>query len=152
MECVATKAMAHVDLKEAGYEAAIVRMATDIMGAENFVVTSLIDSSIKEICRAFPRIQTALSLRAAPITSHSQFFPLRRLRDCGAKWLAMDKNLARFGVLERCWRNGIGAMVWTVDEDILIDKFLRDLRVEVVVTNRPGRAVQRRTTLGLSRR
>jgi hypothetical protein len=39
-------------------------------------------------------------------------------------------------------------MVWTVDHDVLIDRFLRDQRVDVLITNRPGHAARRRSELG----
>jgi hypothetical protein len=38
-------------------------------------------------------------------------------------------------------------MVWTVDADDLIDQFLEDERVDVLITNRPGYAVRRRAAL-----
>jgi hypothetical protein len=38
-------------------------------------------------------------------------------------------------------------MVWTVDEPALVDRFLVDPRVDVLVTNRPAYAVQRRARL-----
>jgi glycerophosphoryl diester phosphodiesterase len=38
-------------------------------------------------------------------------------------------------------------MVWTVDETALIDRFLTDPRVDVLVTNRPRHAVRRRAQL-----
>jgi hypothetical protein len=41
-------------------------------------------------------------------------------------------------------------MVWTVDQDVLIDQFLRDQRIDVLVTNRPDHAARRRAELGLN--
>ena len=38
-------------------------------------------------------------------------------------------------------------MVWTVDADNLIDRFLADERVNVLITNRPKYAVGRREQL-----
>jgi hypothetical protein len=40
-------------------------------------------------------------------------------------------------------------MVWTVDTDPLIDQFLRDRRIDVLITNRPQHATRRRADLGL---
>jgi hypothetical protein len=39
-------------------------------------------------------------------------------------------------------------MVWTVDQDALIDQFLRDQRIDVLITNRPDHAARRRAELG----
>lgn len=78
---------------------------------------------------------------------HSELFPIRRLRNCAADWAAVDFKLARFGVIGACRRNSIGIMVWTVDSDMLIDRFLKDQRIEVLITNRPHYAVRRRRDL-----
>jgi hypothetical protein len=42
-------------------------------------------------------------------------------------------------------------MVWTVDSDDLIDRFLADERVNVLITNRPKYAVCRRERLAPAR-
>lgn len=72
---------------------------------------------------------------------------MRRIRACRADWVAVNHRLARLGVLASCSRNRIGAMVWTVDADDLIDHFLADERVDVLITNRPEYAVRRRAEL-----
>ena len=158
MEELAGSAIAHVDLKETGYEAQVVKLATELLGEDGFVATSLEDESISRLTQTFPRVTAALSLGrdrreigsiAKLITTRlSELFPLRRLRACGARWVAVDKTLARAGVLRACARHDIKAMVWTVDDTDLIDRFLSDPRVHVLVTNRPEHAAVRRARLG----
>ena len=70
---------------------------------------------------------------------------MSRLRACRADWVAVHRQLAAAGVLTRCHRAGIKAMVWTVDEDAEIRRWLADPRVAVLITNRPGDAVAMRT-------
>ena len=60
----------------------------------------------------------------------------------------MNYRLARLGVARTCHRNGIGIMVWTVDHDVLIDRFLLDQRIGVLIADRPGYAARRRSELG----
>lgn len=155
-ELVAGGAAGHVDLKETGYEPDVVGLAREVFGEDGFVATSLEDASIARISRDFPRVRTALSLGRGRAdvppgrllhTRLRELFPLRRVRATGAQWVAVDKTLARYGVLAQCARHGIGAMVWTVDEPELIDRFLADPRVRVLVTNRPGYAVARRARI-----
>jgi glycerophosphoryl diester phosphodiesterase len=55
-------------------------------------------------------------------TRLSEVFPLRRVRACGARWIAVNQALARFGVLAASARHGIGVMVWTVDEPARMDR------------------------------
>jgi glycerophosphoryl diester phosphodiesterase len=156
MALLAGRLIGHLDLKEIGYEERVVEMASSILGPENFVVTTLEDASVATIKRAFPGARTALSLgrslqgvprRHWAAVRHGELFPLSRIRACGADWAAVNYRLARLGVARTCHRNGIGIMVWTVDHDVLIDQFLRDQRVDVLITNRPGHAARRRSEL-----
>jgi glycerophosphoryl diester phosphodiesterase len=156
MQVLAGKVTGHLDLKETGYEAEVINLALDTFGPGNFVATSLEDASILSIKQGFPEVTAALSLgrdlaeipraRWASVR-YSERFPLRRIRACRADWVAVNHKLARLGVLRSCSRNGIGAMVWTVDPDDLIAHFLADERVDVLITNRPAYAVRRRAEL-----
>jgi glycerophosphoryl diester phosphodiesterase len=157
MAILAGQQLGHLDLKEIGYEAEVVGLATSILGRENFVVTTLEDVSVATIKRAFPGVRTALSLgrsmgelprRRWAATRHSELYPMRRVRACGADWVAANYRLAQLGVARACHRSGIGIMVWTVDADPLIDRFLLDQRIDVLITNRPQHAARRRAELG----
>jgi glycerophosphoryl diester phosphodiesterase len=153
MSMLAGKFLGHLDLKETGYEEEVVELALASFGPGNFVVTTLEDMSVRRIKREFPAVTAALSLgrdlaevprsRWAAVRA-SELLPIGRIRACGADWVAVQHQLARLGVLRSCQRHGVGAMVWTVDSDPLIDRFLRDRRVDVLITNRPERAVSRR--------
>jgi glycerophosphoryl diester phosphodiesterase len=156
MELLAGRLTGHLDLKETGYEQEVVSLALGTFGPGRFVVTSLEDSSIQAISQAFPSVRIALSLgrdlkevprRRWPAVRRSELLPLRRLRRCGAGWAAVNYRLGQFGVIRACQRNGIGIMVWTVDSDKLIDRFLADPRIDVLVTNRPRHAASRRAAL-----
>lgn len=146
---IAGRAAAQLDLKEAGCERAVLAMAADIIGASQVVVTTRHPGSIAIIKKEFPGVRAALSLgrgwyRPAGVRD---VFPLRRLRACGADWVAVNHRLARLGVLERCGRHGFPAMVWTVNADPLMRRFLADPRVAVLITDRPDRAAQLRHAL-----
>lgn len=150
---LAGRTMGHVDLKESGYERDVVAVAADGLGATNIVVTSLDAASVRAIHRDFPTVATVLSLgrgindvplHALPAAIVTDLYPGRRIRACGATGVAMDKRLARWGVLRRCAAMGATIMVWTVDRPDQIDRFLGDPRVDVLVTNRPLWALSRR--------
>jgi glycerophosphoryl diester phosphodiesterase len=156
MELLAGRAAGHLDLKETGYEDEVIDLALRVLGPENFVATTLEDSSVAAIKRCYPHVRTALSLgkdlRGTP-RSHwgkvraSELFPLSRIRSCGADWVAVNFTLARLGVIRACRRAGIGVMVWTVDSERLIDHFVADEHVDVLITNRPRHAAARRARL-----
>jgi glycerophosphoryl diester phosphodiesterase len=156
MAAIAGKATGHLDLKDTGGEDKVVEMALDILGPGNFVVTTLEDQSVAAIKARFPSVPVALSLgrdldevprsrRAS--TRLSELRPMRRLRACQADWVAVHRRLAAAGVLAQCHRAGIKAMVWTVDDDAEMRRWLVDQRVSVLITNRPADAVALRASL-----
>lgn len=157
---LAGRARGHLDLKEAGYEAEVIGLATAALGAGNFIASTLEDESVAAIRRDCPGVPAALSLgrdlrrvpraRWAGIRA-SELFPLPRLRACGADWVAVNYKLARLGVVRDCHRAGLGVMVWTVDSVRLTDAYLADPRVGVLVTNRPRQALARRAAAGRGR-
>lgn len=156
MRMLAGRALGHLDLKETGYEEEVIALALETFGSANFVATTLEDASVVAIKRSFPQVRTALSLgrdlKGVPRSRWlgvrmSEVRPLPRIRSCGADWAAVNYKLARLGVISACQRGGIGVMVWTVDPDKLIDEFVADCRVDVLITNRPRHAVRRRAAL-----
>jgi glycerophosphoryl diester phosphodiesterase len=156
MQLLAGEMCGHLDLKETGYEEEVITLALASFGPGRFVATTLEDESVAAIKRAFPDVTAALSLgrNLGAVPRHrwaairrSELFPMRRVRACGADWVAVNHKLARLGVTRACARHGVGVMIWTVDSDDLIDRFVADQRVDVLITNRPRHAVQRRADL-----
>ena len=80
-------------------------------------------------------------------TRFGEVRPLRRLRACRADWVALNHRLAGAGVLAQCHRAGLKTMIWTVDEDAGIRRWLNDPRVTVLITNRHADAVALRAAL-----
>jgi glycerophosphoryl diester phosphodiesterase len=146
---IAGRAAAHLDLKEAGCERAAVAMATDVLDTSEVVVTTRSPESIAIVKREFAGVRAALSLGREwyQPAGVRDVLPLRRLRACGADWVAINYRLARLGVLGRCARHGFRTMIWTVNADPLMRRFLADPRVAVLITDRPHRAAQLRHAL-----
>ena len=156
MTLIAGKATGHLDLKDTGAEEEVVEMALDILGPGNFVVTTLEDQSVAAIKARFPAVPAALSLGRAlngvprpawAATRLRELYPMSRLRACRADWVAVHRQLAAAGVLTRCHRAGIKTMVWTVDGDAEMKRWLADPRLTVLITNRPADAVAMRALL-----
>jgi glycerophosphoryl diester phosphodiesterase len=149
------RARAHLDLKETGDEDQLVRLALDILGAGEFIITSPEDASIAAIRRRFPaadEVPVALTLRAGRLTPGpggvgalrtrlSELRPWSRLRACGADWVAVDHRLALAGIVRQCRRRHVKVMVWTVNNDLELRYWLSRPRIDILVTDRPARAV-----------
>jgi len=143
----------HLDLKETGYEAEIVRRALAASPLDRLVITSG-DEAIRAIKEQFPEVRAGLSLGdellGAPPwvrvrTRLTEVFPRRRLATCHADFVAVHHRLAEINVLRHCARHGIPAWVWTVDEDAAIARFMADKRVAALITNRPEVALRLRS-------
>lgn len=147
---------AHLDLKEVGYEAEVVGLVERLVG-DRYVATTLEDDSIRAITARFPHATTALSLgrdvtgltpAKALAVRRAELFPAARLTACRAGGIAVHHELARHGLLEVAAQRGLAAWVWTVDEDVLLHRFLDDPRVTALITNRPRRAAELRALAG----
>jgi glycerophosphoryl diester phosphodiesterase len=146
-------ARGHLDLKDAGGEDEVVRLALDVLGPGQFIITTLEDSSVAAIRSRFESaadVPVALSLGrdragASPArwlrTRLSELRPLPRLRACGADWVAAERRLARAGVGRQCRRHDVKVMVWTVNSEREIRYWLSDHRADVLITDRPAAAI-----------
>jgi glycerophosphoryl diester phosphodiesterase len=156
MRIIAGRAKGHLDLKERGDEELIIGQALEILGPGNFVATSTDDECVAAIRARFPDVQAGLSLgrdvsglpvRGKVSARTAEPYPLTRIRASGADWCAVHHRLARAGVLRQCHRQGIRTMVWTVNDDRMLARLLADPRVDVLVTDRPRRAIALRGRL-----
>jgi glycerophosphoryl diester phosphodiesterase len=150
IDIVDGKAGLHVDVKEEGYEADVVRFIQAGFKHSDIVFTSG-DRPIRTIKDQFPAARTGLSLgddlEGAPPWRYvqvrlSELFPGPRLRRSHADFAAVHRRLARVSVLDYCARTRMPAWVWTVDEEADIKRFMRDPRVAVLITNRPDIAMR----------
>ena len=152
----------HVDLKETGpgFERAAVELALDAFGPafgpDGLVVTTADPGSVARISASFPGVPVGLSaglglrqiLASAARLRWPVPFPYAAVRASGAEWVAMSYRYARPDVLDLCTGAGLRVMVWTVNDDRLLDRFLGDPRVGILVTDRPEHAVRRRAGNG----
>ena len=143
LEIIQGRARGHLDLKERGCEHEAVDLAREAFGEDGFVVTTREAGSVALIKKDFPGVTAALSVGRGPWERGAirDVAPLRLIRDCGADMVALNHRLARAGVLRRCARAGLPAMVWTVNAVPLMRRFLADRRVSVLITDHPGTAV-----------
>lgn len=153
LEMVDGKVGLHVDVKEEGYEADVVRLIQAGCTRSKVVFTSG-DAPIRAIKEQFPDVRTGLSLGddldGAPPWRYlqvrlSELYPRARLQRSHADFAAVHQRLARVRVLDYCARANIPAWVWTVDAEADIESFMRDPRVAVLITDRPDIALRIRS-------
>jgi glycerophosphoryl diester phosphodiesterase len=145
MEILARRVIGHLDLKEPTDEKAIVGPAIDIFGAGGFIATTEHPASIRRMRSFAPAVRTALSTGKRRVglsqwrqpTSPNRRFDPRWVIDSGADCVALNHNLANERVLRTFRRNGVGVLLWTVNDPTLITRHLADTRIDVLITDRP---------------
>ena len=152
LDIVEGKVGLHVDVKETGHERETVAMLLARLGTGRVVFTGE-DESVRVIKEQFPHVQAGLTLGwdsegATPWRTLkvrlSELFPHRRVARCHADFIAAHQQLAQANVLRYCARRGMPAWVWTVDREEEIERFMRDERVTVLITNHPDVALRLR--------
>jgi glycerophosphoryl diester phosphodiesterase len=141
----------HIDIKGAGLEEKVVTMATEILGTDKFFVTSLEDDSVSFIRSRFPGVNVALtigrdmenaSLMRTAVVRVSEIFPFRRLKRSRANGVAANYKLVTRPLLWFARKNELRVVVWTVDDERRLRRFLNTPGVDVVVTNNPALAMK----------
>ena len=147
----------HLDLKEPDPAARIVGEAVAQLGPGRVIVTTAVDSDVPRILAwaetHAPTLLVGLSTSKRP-TSHraastiariSSWFPRARMRRSGANLVVAHHIVARWWLARWAARRNLPLLVWTVDADADLQRWLHDPRATIVTTNRPARALQLRT-------
>ncbi|HEY7325614.1 MAG TPA: glycerophosphodiester phosphodiesterase [Streptosporangiaceae bacterium] len=142
---------AHIDLKDAAAGPQVVAQALAILDPSRVIVTSRDPATVAAVKSRFPEVGAGLTIGgdAAQSVRHAVRWarPARwaeAVAGAGADWAAVQQRLARSGVLAKCRDRGVRTMVWTVNGDARLRRWLASLDVDVVVTDRPGRAAELR--------
>jgi glycerophosphoryl diester phosphodiesterase len=146
---------AHVDLKDAAAGPPVVAQALAVLESASVIVTSRDPAVVQAIKSRHPEVGAGLAIGgdAAQSVRHADRWlrPARwaeALVAAGADWAAVQHRLARVGVLAECRSRGLRTMVWTVSRDASLRRWLASVDVDVIVTDRPGRAAVLRAARG----
>ncbi len=108
-----------VELKEVGYEAKVVSEVAQRYEPGNVVYTSFHDSSVSALKGYATGSMVGLLIGHNLFTlarrDRREYLPIRRLRRCGADFIAPHWQLMRLGFWHRLHRLGIPIAVWTVN-------------------------------------
>lgn len=150
------RTLLHLDLKESDPDARIVDEAVTRLGSDRVIVTTAVDSDVPRILAwartHAPGLLVGLSTSKKP-TSHrassaiarvSSWFPRVRMRRSGANLVVAHHLVARWWLARWAARRNLPLLVWTVDQDADLRRWLHDPRATIITTNRPARALQLR--------
>jgi glycerophosphoryl diester phosphodiesterase len=139
-----------VELKEEGYEKEIVELLSRYFKEDQFVITSFNAPSLKSIKDNYPDIKVGLLLgkfKNSLWARISEFFPMKRCKKAKADFLVAHWKLLRVGFLERVQKSHKPVFVWTVNDEEMLGKLLRERRIEAIITDRPDLAASLRERL-----
>jgi glycerophosphoryl diester phosphodiesterase len=132
-----------VEVKEAGYERAIVQALGDRgLQAEAFVMTSFEASAIAAIRTAASAVTTGLLVYE--VTGEQA---LRMFAQSGAAFLAPDHAIADTAMLQAAAEAGTPLVPWTVNDAEALERLMRAPAVSGVITDRPRLAMETRRRL-----
>ncbi len=146
---LAGRAVGHLDLKEAGCAAEAVEQAVDVLGPAGVIVTTRDGDLATSVRRRVPGVSVGVTIGGD--FAETAGFALRhgyplgpgrldRVLAAQADWAVLHHWSARAALLGQCRSRGIKTMVWIVNSDRALARWLAGRRVDVVVTDRPARA------------
>jgi len=154
---LAGRAGAHLDIKQPDCAPEITELAAGILGPDGVLVTLEEGPRAAELRRRFPDVPVGISIGGD--MAQAARFALRRARQpglsrldpvlaAGATWAAVHRRLARTSVLAECRRRRIKTAVWTVNADRELAHWLASPLVDLLITDRPARAMALRARAG----
>lgn len=130
----------NLELKEAGYEADVLKLALGRVERGRLVVTSFLDDALRAVRRAAGDVATGLVVGRRPSLARiaetiSDLSPFRRVQAIDADFLAASHQLDLVGMRRRAAARGIPLLLWTVNDPAKLHAALTDRRVLGVVTD-----------------
>jgi glycerophosphoryl diester phosphodiesterase len=111
------------------------------------LVTTGDRAALAAVKREFPAVPVGLTMgsgldRAFALPARGPTLPRVELAGAGAPdWAVIHRRRARAGLLAECQQPGIKTMVWTVNADPDLARWVATPGVDALVTDRPARAV-----------
>lgn len=141
------------------WEVEAVRIALSYLPADEFIVTSCEDQTVRgirdwadatghdlTIGLSIGRHRlTGMTWRQAARWRVGEMFPGHRIHRSGANLVVAQRHLARVRLLAWAHRHNLRVLVWTVDGDRELARLMSDSRVWMITSNFPERGLAHRT-------
>ena len=143
LKLVQGKIYLDVELKEKGYEIDVIKSILEYLTVEEFVVTSFQFESLLTIKLNYPQVKTGILLNSETASNFNY----------NANLIAWDFLVLQLELLDNYWMkiaqiNNKSIWVWTVNEEKIIEKLLKDRRIAGIITDRSQLAVSLKNNIG----
>lgn len=138
-----------IELKEAGFEQRVVEMTKAGFSYNDFLIKSFLDFIVLSVKKFDKNVRSGLLTgvkNAAFPTRIREYFPERRLRLCQADFISPHYKFVTKGFIRRMQHQKKDIYVWTLNNDVLIDTFLKK-PVTGIITDYPDTALKKRAIL-----
>jgi glycerophosphoryl diester phosphodiesterase len=153
---LAGRASLHLDVKEAGSASAATQMALAALGPDRVIVTTRDAAVARAIGRPRPQLRVGLAV-GGDLAESLRFATLRVRGRAGSRldavtaadagWAALNRRPAGAGLAAQCRERGLGTLVWTVNGDRALARWIASPDVDILVTDRPARVLALRAQM-----
>lgn len=126
-----------VELKEEGYETAIVALLVEYLTIDQFIVTSFQVQSLSIVKLNYPQVKTGIILNSK---TANNFDP--KINLITVEFLVIEISLLNSYWLNLAETNNKSIFVWTVNKEKIIRKLLKDKRITGIITDQSDLAVR----------
>jgi glycerophosphoryl diester phosphodiesterase len=147
---LAGRARLHLDVKDPGSAAEAAELALAALGPADIVATTRDLDVARLLARTLPQLPVGVAV-GGDLAESARFLARRASQPgpsrldavaaAGASWAALHYRQAAAGLAAQCRARGIKTLVWTVNSDRALARWLASPDVDVLVTDRPARAV-----------
>lgn len=138
-----------IEIKESGYEEEIVETILSVLNTSEFFIRSFLKESLRKVKKINKNIKTVLLLgvefpKYGFLTRIFELFPLFKVLKSKCDMVSPHYLLVRFGFHFRMRLIGKPVLVWTVNDENIMEKLLNKVKVEGIITNFPDKALDLR--------
>lgn len=140
------KILLDIELKEEGYEEEVISLIKKYLEYNEFFIRSFIDRQVRIVKKIDSKIKTGLLLGVGNpkygfLTRLSELFPIFRIIRTKPNFISPHYRLMKFGYTKRMHLLKKPVIVWTVNDENLINKFLFKHKVDGLITDYPKLAI-----------
>jgi glycerophosphoryl diester phosphodiesterase len=127
-----------IEIKEVDDGIEVIKIVLSVLEITEFVVTSFHDQVVAQIKQRHPQVKAGLL-----VSNPGRIF--ERAQRANADYLCPRETLCTRMMTRRAMELNIPLVVWTVNRDLRIKRFLDDPAIQTIITDVPDRAVQLRS-------
>ena len=134
-----------IELKEDGFEKRVLDLVLGHFDLCELLITSFSPSTLATVRAVCPEMPTGLAIgRMRGWMYPSELCSVHRAHRLGVSAIVPNYRLADLGLATRAWMRQLLVYVWTVNDERLLSRLIRDPQITGIITDVPDLAVSLR--------